>query len=103
MYTFDPTSRLPARVWGLRAEEEVDEIAKLCAGLGAGLIEADDRAEGRAPTPPAIAPKWDGKDPSGDSGTGTRGTGWMRGEKGYKRAWASCDLAGDQSMRPLDR
>ena len=57
MYTFDPTSRLPARVWGLRAEEKVDEIAKLCAGLGAGIIEADDRAEGRARTWAAIAPK----------------------------------------------
>jgi len=75
---------------GLRAEEDVDEIAKrsVRTSQAAGFIEPTSWPRGaEAGTDPSWGgPKRAGKDRCGDFGTGTRATGWITGQKGYKRA-----------------
>ena len=59
------------------------------SGTSSGHMELMFTAAGDADgsTDPSYgSPENDGKDPCGDFGTGRSPTGWMTGEKGYKRA-----------------
>ena len=73
----------------------MDEIAKLCEDLAAaGFIEPmtwHRRAE--AGTEPSCgSPQREGKDPCGDSGTGTSARGQTGGRGGSNRFWGLGDV-----------